>query len=71
MISLGPSVPPRERGHERVLVERLRGDLDLVVGRRAFYKGDDAARFLSRLVTFSGEDVRNTRIGGARLVRAS
>ncbi len=68
MVSLGAAIPPREREKERALVDRLRAELDLVVGRRAFFKGDDAARFLSRLVSFSGQDVHNARIGGTRLV---
>jgi superfamily II DNA or RNA helicase len=50
----GP-VPLRDEPAERLLVERLRAELDLLPGRRATYSGPDAARFAERLGRWRGD----------------
>jgi superfamily II DNA or RNA helicase len=52
VVALGREVPVRRPGEERALVQRLRAELDLVVGRRVHFDGSDAARFVTRVRRF-------------------
>ena len=52
VISLGGGVPVRKLDQERALLQRLRAELDLVVGRRVHFDGADATRFAARLRAF-------------------
>ena len=45
-------VPVRKPEQERALVQRLRSELDLVLGRRVHYEGNDAVRFADRIRKF-------------------
>lgn len=45
-------IPVRRLDQERVLVQRLRSELDLVLGRRVHFDGVEAARFAARLRDF-------------------
>jgi superfamily II DNA or RNA helicase len=48
----GGGVPVRKVDQERALVQRLRAELDLVIGRRVHFDGPEATRFASRLRDF-------------------
>ncbi|HVJ92426.1 MAG TPA: DEAD/DEAH box helicase, partial [Labilithrix sp.] len=52
VVSLGGGVPVRKLDQERALLQRLRSELDLVVGRRVHFDGAEAARFAVRLRNF-------------------
>lgn len=53
VISIGKgAVPVRKLDQERALVQRLRSELDLVLGRRVYFEGNDAARFADRIRKF-------------------
>ena len=53
VISLGRGgVPVRKVDQERALLQRLRAELDLVVGRRVHFNGAEATRFAARLRDF-------------------
>lgn len=52
VVSLGGEVPVRRLDQERALVQRLRAELDLVLGRRVHFDGAEAARFAARLRAF-------------------
>ncbi|MBX3198580.1 MAG: DEAD/DEAH box helicase [Labilithrix sp.] len=52
VISLGGGVPVRKVDQERALLQRLRSELDLVVGRRVHFDGAEATRFAARLREF-------------------
>ncbi|MCW5831561.1 MAG: DEAD/DEAH box helicase [Labilithrix sp.] len=52
VISLGGGVPVRKLDQERALLQRLRSELDLVVGRRVHFDGAEATRFAARLRAF-------------------
>ena len=53
VISLGRGgVPLRKVDRERALLQRLRSELDLVVGRRVHFDGAEATRFAARLRDF-------------------
>jgi superfamily II DNA or RNA helicase len=45
-------VPVRRPDQERALVQRLRTELDLVLGRRVHFEGPDATRFAARIRKF-------------------
>lgn len=48
----GADVPVRRLDQERALLQRLRSELDLVVGRRVHFDGPEATRFAARLRDF-------------------
>ncbi len=52
----GSTVPARDEGKERELVQRLRDELSLVPGRRVRYDGREAAAFASKLEIFQKKD---------------
>ena len=53
VVSLGRGgVPVRKVDQERALVQRLRAELDLVLGRRVHFEGSDATRFAARIRGF-------------------
>jgi SNF2 family DNA or RNA helicase len=52
VIALGRDVPVRRPELEHALVQRLRSELDLVLGRRVHFDGAEATRFASRLREF-------------------
>lgn len=52
VVSLGRDVPVRRIDQERALVQRLRSELDLVIGRRVHFDGPEATRFAARLRDF-------------------
>ena len=52
VILLGGDVPVRKLDQERALVQRLRSELDLLVGRRVHFDGPEATRFAARLRDF-------------------
>lgn len=52
VIALARDVPMRRIDQERALIQRLRAELDLVLGRRVHFDGVDAARFAARLRSF-------------------
>ncbi len=53
VISLGKgAVPVRKLDQERALLQRLRSELDLVIGRRVHFDGAEATRFAARLRDF-------------------
>lgn len=52
VISLGGDVPVRKLDQERALLQRLRSELDLVIGRRVHFDGPEATRFAARLRDF-------------------
>lgn len=52
VVSLSGEVPVRRFEQERALVQRLRSELDLVLGRRVHFDGSDATRFAARLRAF-------------------
>ncbi|MBX3187160.1 MAG: DEAD/DEAH box helicase [Labilithrix sp.] len=59
VIALGKQVPVRKRDQERLLVQRLRAELDLVPGRRVDFDGAEATRFAAKLRAWqksSGEE---------------
>ena len=45
----GKQVPVRRRDEERLLVQRLRAELDMIPGRRVDFDGTDATRFATKL----------------------
>jgi superfamily II DNA or RNA helicase len=49
VIALGKQVPVRKRDQERLLVQRLRAELNLVPGRRVDFDGPEATRFAAKL----------------------
>src|SRR5204863_4446865 len=49
VVSLGSTVPVRRRDDERVLLARLRDELNLVPGRRVDLDGAEAIRFAAKL----------------------
>jgi superfamily II DNA or RNA helicase len=74
VVSLGRDVPIRRPEEERVLLTRLRDELNLVPGRRVDLNGSDAVRFAAKLREWqrrSGEKSRATpfeeRSLGARI----
>ena len=53
VVNLGRGgVPVRKVEQERALVQRLRAELDLVLGRRVHFEGSEATRFAARLRGF-------------------
>jgi superfamily II DNA or RNA helicase len=48
----GADVPVRKLDQERVLLQRLRTELDLAIGRRVHFDGAEATRFAARLRDF-------------------
>ncbi len=52
VVALGGDVPVRRLDQEKALVQRLRAELDLVLGRRVHFDGVEAARFADRLRAF-------------------
>ena len=52
VISLGGGVPVRKLDQERALMQRLRSELNLVIGRRVHFDGPDATRFAARIRDF-------------------
>ncbi|MBX3205438.1 MAG: DEAD/DEAH box helicase [Labilithrix sp.] len=52
VIALGGGVPVRKLDQEHALRQRLRSELDLVVGRRVHFDGAEATRFAARLRAF-------------------
>jgi hypothetical protein len=52
---LGGPVPIRDETAERRLIEQLRGDLNLICGRRSTFTGPDTARFVDKLKRFRAE----------------
>jgi superfamily II DNA or RNA helicase len=52
VVAFGDAVPVRRLEEERALVQRLRAELDLVLGRRVHFDGSEAARFAARLRAF-------------------
>ncbi|MBX3231770.1 MAG: DEAD/DEAH box helicase [Labilithrix sp.] len=48
----GGDVPVRKLDQERALVQRLRAELDLVLGRRVHFQGAEATRFAARIRAF-------------------
>ncbi|MFO0740982.1 MAG: DEAD/DEAH box helicase [Labilithrix sp.] len=71
VVSIGKgSVPVRKLDQERALVQRLRTELDLVLGRRVHYEGADATRFADRIRKFQdliGEHEQAEVFSGAPL----
>ncbi|HKQ70474.1 MAG TPA: DEAD/DEAH box helicase, partial [Polyangiaceae bacterium] len=55
LVHLGGAVPIRDGDAERKLIHRLRDELNLVFGRRVDFDGKEAARFLAKLRTWSGQ----------------
>jgi superfamily II DNA or RNA helicase len=55
LVHLSGTVPTRDEAAERALVHRLRDELNLVFGRRVDFDGKQAAKFLARLESWSGE----------------
>jgi superfamily II DNA or RNA helicase len=66
LVHLGGPVPIRDESAERRLIEQLRGDLDLMCGRRTTFTGPDTVRFVDKLKRFRAELSGD----GARLVGA-
>ncbi len=67
LVHLSGDLPTRDEREERELSQRLRSELNLMVGRRASFNGVDATRFASKLQDFQ----RSLRSEGALpLVRA-
>ena len=60
LVLLGKTAPRRERVLEQNLIERLRGELNLALGRRVHFDGPEAARFAERLRRFAAEPDRAT-----------
>lgn len=54
LVVLGKTAPVRDERAEHVLVQRVRDELDLAMGRSVTYQGADAARFMSKLERFGG-----------------
>lgn len=52
VIAFGGDVPVRRIDEERALLQRLRSELDLVLGRRVHFDGAEATRFAARLRNF-------------------
>ncbi len=52
VVSLGGDVPVRRLDQERALVQRLRSELNLALGRRVHFDGVEAVRFAARLREF-------------------
>jgi superfamily II DNA or RNA helicase len=48
-IGKGKQVPIRKRDQERLLVQRLRAELDMIPGRRVDFDGSDATKFATKL----------------------
>jgi superfamily II DNA or RNA helicase len=48
----GAQVPVRRPDQEKALLQRLRSELDLVIGRRVHFDGSEATRFATRLRAF-------------------
>ena len=63
LVLLDKTAPRRERALEQDLVEHLRGELNLALGRRVDFDGPEAARFAERLRRFSA--ARESTTGGA------
>lgn len=55
LVHLGGPVPIRDESAERRLIEQLRGDLNLLCGRRTTFTGPDTARFVDKLKRFRAE----------------
>ena len=55
MVHLTGPVPVRDEPAEKRLLEKLRGDLNLVCGRRSTYDGADTVRFVEKLKRWRGE----------------
>lgn len=66
LVHLSGPVPVRDEPAERRLLEKLRGDLNLVSGRRSTFEGADTARFVDKLRRWRGELAGD----GAKLVGA-
>ena len=54
LVHLEGAVPVRDRAAEQDIAHRLRGELNLVPGRRVRYEGMDAQRFADALRAFQG-----------------
>ncbi len=52
LLKRGADVPVRRLDQERQLMQRLREELDLVIGRRVHFDGAEATRFAARLRDF-------------------
>src|SRR5262249_27068477 len=52
VLTRGAEVPVRKLDQERALLQRLRSELDLVIGRRVHFDGAEATRFAARLRDF-------------------
>lgn len=52
LVHLQGAVPKRDEGEERNLIEKLRGELNLVPGKRADFDGEAALRMAQRLKHF-------------------
>ena len=55
LVHLTGPVPMRDESAERRLVEQLRGDLNLICGRRMTFTGPDTVRFVDKLKRFRAE----------------
>ena len=55
LVHLTGPVPVRDEPAEKRLLEKLRGDLNLVCGRRSSYDGADTVRFVEKLKRWRGE----------------
>lgn len=68
MVHLGGGVPLRDEPAERRLIEKLRGDLGLLPGRRCTYEGADTARFVDKVKRWRGDLTGDgARMLGARV----
>ncbi len=68
MVHLGGGVPLRDEPAERRLIEKLRGDLGLLPGRRCTYEGADTARFVDKVKRWRGDLAGDgARMLGARV----
>ena len=74
VVNLGKGgVPVRKIDQERALVQRLRAELDLVLGRRVHFEGSEATRFAARLRGFQdlvGEHEHAAVFDGAPILPA-
>jgi superfamily II DNA or RNA helicase len=58
LVALGKAVPVRRRDEERVLLARLRDELNLVPGRRVDLDGAEAIRFAAKLRAWQASQAR-------------